>query len=181
MNLFCSAPQLKRDSLGSAVMSVRITYDDALPTQHQLAVAERIRQVLDTRVLYDRVVKSSTGNGPSIEFMIRTTKAGLSVRLAVYQDSFHVLANEAEFQVELVEPDQYDAWADKVVELTTRLLSGPLRIRVRHPFLKWFRPEGSVFLSAADGGTWNGALSGRAGREQVFEDWYEPRQGHQRA
>ena len=151
---------------------MRVIYDDVAPTEHQLRLAERVEAELAGRAQYDRVLAPPAGNGPSIEFRLHTRPPDLSVQFILYQDSFHIIANEADVRIELDGPGQFDAWADQVVAITSRLLDHPLRIRVRRPFLKWLPSDGAIYLTDGKSGSWNGGPTW-GGVERLFEAWYK--------
>ena len=153
---------------------MKVTYDPLTPTPHQLLLADRLEEVLRTRVRYQRLFEPNRGNGPSIDFRIHTRRAGLSVALVLYQDSFHISAGGASARIELISTDEYEKWADNVVNVTFHLLRNPIRIRVRKPVLRWLPTESAMYLSNGVTSGWNGnILAFRGAAETVFEDWCE--------
>ena len=152
-----------------------VTYDKHEPTPHQTFLAERIEVELAVRVRFARTVEPDGGNGPSILFSLHTRSAELSVRLELYQDSYHIYANEAEVRILLPHAEALDEWEEAIVDATRRLLAQPLRIRVNRPaVLKWLPTEGAIYFSDGATGHWAGNLGAGRGHEQVFDRWYEP-------
>ena len=155
---------------------MEVIYDRVQVTPHQLHLAELIEAELKQRVRYERTEEPDSGNGPSILFKLATRHDGLTVSMELYQDSFHIYANEAEVRIGLSAETAFDEWKEATLGATTGLFGGPLRIRVRRPSLmKWLPSEGSIYLSDGSTGVWSGDLgvSGAGvGDEAVFEDWY---------
>lgn len=89
---------------------MNIRFSDTEVTPHQAALAKRIEQVLADATQFERREKPSEGNGPSVDFDLRTRSPNLSVRVIVYQDSVQVIANEALVMIELVDPKHYPDW-----------------------------------------------------------------------
>ena len=149
---------------------MEVTFDDSIVTPHQAAAAGRIEQLIRTKAKYDRSVHASEGNGPCVEFLIATKETGLDVRLVLYQDSFHILANAAEVRIEL-DPDQYEAWIASSVQATSLLFEAPLCIRTRRTIVRR-HTVGAIRI----GSTWSGELLAARGYGAVhtFEDWYIP-------
>jgi hypothetical protein len=52
----------------------------------------------------------SEGNGPSVDFELRTKAPNVKVRIVVYQDSVQVVANQAPVMIELVRPESHAEW-----------------------------------------------------------------------
>jgi hypothetical protein len=152
-----------------------IQFSDSAIAPHQQAVADRIEHAVASKTQFDHRQWPSGGNGPALEFSIRTARADLTVRITVFQDSVWLNVNHASVMIEL--GDDYDSWADDVVYLVNALVSAaPLRIRVRQTLILK-RPTGAIYLEGAEGGGWSGDLSccRGAGTMHTFENWYEPK------
>jgi hypothetical protein len=153
-----------------------VTFSDTEVTPHQAALARRIEEVVARNAEYERRELPSRGNGPEIEFAIRTTFQDLTVRIVVYQDGVHLMANGAWTSLEMVDPRHHERWAEAAVSGVTGLLDGPLRFRVRHTLVR-SRPEGAIYLRYGNRSGWTGDLlaSLGIGREYSFDDWYRRR------
>jgi hypothetical protein len=150
-------------------------FSDCEVTPHQAALANRIEQVLAHVTQYQRREARSEGNGPSVDFDLRTRPPNVTVRIIVYQDSVQVGANQALVIIELVRPKSYAKWVEDAVSAVTALIGAPLRIRVRETLIKR-RPTGAIYLEQPNRNGWNGDLLSclGAGRILTFADWFVP-------
>ena len=157
---------------------MEITYNETITTEHQLALAGRVEEFLRTSARYQTDVGQSRGNGPAIEFVIATQSSELSVTLVLYQDSFHIIANEAEVIIELVRPENYDRWAADVYEATKALFSPSLRLRLRRTMFGAHK-TGAIYFARGAEGNWSGDLLSALGigRQVTFRNWYTPAGG----
>ena len=160
---------------------MEITYSETITTEHQLALAAQVEEFLRTSARYQRDVGQSRGNGPAVEFVIATQSSELSVTLVLYQDSFHIIANEAEVIIELVRRENlgsYDRWAADVSQATKALFSPTLRLRLRRSMFGAHK-TGAIYFARGSGGSWSGDLLSALGigRQVTFQNWYKPAGG----
>jgi hypothetical protein len=154
---------------------VDVQFSETEITPHQMAVARRIEDVLVRTAEYRRCERASEGNGPSVEFDIRTRHPGLMVRIIVYQDSVQLLANDAVDMIEMLDSKYYERWSEAAASATAALFEAPLRIRIRHTMFARNR-TGSIYLQYGGRGGWSGdGLSSLGiGKTFTFSDWYYP-------
>lgn len=154
---------------------MRVRFDATDVTPHQADLAGRLEREIGRRAHYSRAVEPDDGNGPCVKFRVRTTKEDLRVMLALYQDSFHIWANEAEVRVGMPDTESYEDWVETAVLICRELFEGPLRFRIKTPRLfRWLPAEGAIYLSCGGQGAWSGSTAFGGGQETTVENWYEP-------
>jgi hypothetical protein len=99
----------------------------------------------------------SEGNGPSVDFELRTKAPNVKVRIVVYQDSVQVVANQALVMIELVRPESHAEWVEGAASAVSALIGAPLRIRIRETLINR-RPTGAIYLEHPKRRGWNGDL-----------------------